>query len=61
MPLPLDDIRKVLVDVGELSKDDIVAMWSLSEAEYIELKAALAREPLFNPGPKGKGGFVVDA
>lgn len=60
MPLPLDDIRKVLVDVGELSKDDIVAMWSLSEAEYIELKAALAREPLFSPGPKGKGGFVVN-
>lgn len=59
MPLPLDDIRSVLIDAGELSKDDIMAMWSLSEADYAELKAALARESLFNPGPKGKGGFVV--
>ena len=60
MPLPLDDIRQVLIDVGELSKDDIIAMWSVSESEYIELKAALAKESLFEPGPKGRGGFVVN-
>lgn len=59
MPLPLNDIKKVLIDAGELSKDEIRAIWGLSEEEYEELKLALATERLITSGPRGKGDFAV--
>ena len=59
MSSQFNDIMKVLLDLGELSKDDILSMWDLTEGEYEDLKAVFGQSRLIQPGPRGKGGFVV--
>lgn len=55
----IDDIKYVLFSLGELAKDDILRLWGLDEDDYAALKQAFERERLIEPGPRGKGGFVV--
>jgi hypothetical protein len=57
--LPVVDIIKMILDRGELSKDDIRLLWDVSEEDYEVLKGRLSKEKLIEPGPKGKGGFVA--
>ena len=57
--LPVVDIIKMILDRGELSKDDIRLLWDVSEEDYEVHKGRLSKEKLIEPGPKGKGGFVA--
>ena len=57
--IPIVDIIKMILDRGELSKDDIRLLWDVSEDAYDALKDRLAKEKLIEPGPKGKGGFIA--
>lgn len=58
-PSVIDDIKNVLFSLGELSKEDIQRLWGLDDAQYADLKSSLDRERLIEPGPRGRGGFVV--
>jgi len=57
--LPVVDIIKMILDRGELSKDDIRLLWDLFEEDYEVLKDRLSREKLIELGSKGKGGFIA--
>ena len=53
------DIINVILSRGEISKDDIKALWGLDEEAYAHLKVDLADERLIEPGPRGSGGFAA--
>jgi DNA repair protein RadD len=53
------DIIQVILNRGEVSKDDIKLMWGLNEEAYAGLKDDLADEKLIEPGPRGSGGFAA--
>ena len=55
----MDDVKDVLLSQGELGKDDIQRLWQLDEEQYAELKLLFDHEKLIEPGPRGRGGFVV--
>lgn len=57
--LPVIDIIKMILDRGELSKDEIRLLWDVSEEDYEVLKSRLSKEKLIEAGPKRKGGFVA--
>ena len=53
------DIIQVILNRGEISKDDIKLMWGLDEEAYAHLKADLGEEKLIEPGARGSGGFTA--
>ena len=55
----LHEITKTILDRGELSRADIIALWGLSDAQYGLVQAALGQHRLLKPGGRGKGGFVA--
>lgn len=57
--LPVHEIKAMILDRGRLSKDEIKLLWDLSEDDNAALKAQLEDEKLFEPGPRGQGGFVA--
>lgn len=57
--VPIAEIIQMILDRGGLTKDDILQLWGLSEADYAALKAALDGEKLIEPGPRRTGGFVA--
>lgn len=56
-PAMLNDIKRVILDRGALTKDEIRELWRIDEVAYQALKDALDRERIFEPGAKGVGGF----
>lgn len=53
----LNDIKRVILDRGGLSKEEVRELWQLDEAQYQSLREILDRERIIEPGPKGIGGF----
>lgn len=53
------DIINVILSRGELSKDDIKALWGLDEDAYAELKRDLSGEKLIGAGSRRSGGFTA--
>lgn len=57
--LPVHDIIQMILDRGQLSKDEIRLLWNVDEDQYALLKARLEDEKLIEPGPRRKGGFIA--
>jgi DNA repair protein RadD len=53
------DIIQVILNRGEITKDDIKLIWGLNEEAYAQLKEDLADEKLIEPGSRGSGGFCA--
>jgi superfamily II DNA or RNA helicase len=54
-----DDILKVLLSKGALTKHDIMSGWELTTDDYRQLQLSFDREPGITRGAKGAGGFIV--
>lgn len=57
--LPTHEIKQMILDRGQLSKEDILQLWGLSEGDYSLLKQDLDGEKLIEPGSRRIGGFVA--
>lgn len=56
---PLHEITKTILDRGELTRAEIIALWGLNDEQYALLQRAFARHRLLRPGGRGRGGFVA--
>ena len=59
MPLPTAEIRQAILERGELTKEEILLVWRLSEDDYATLRAELAGDREIEPSPTRAGGFAV--
>ena len=53
------EIAEKVLDSGELTKNDILAVYKVAEGDYPEIKKLVLKDPLVRPGPKHAGGFVI--
>jgi autonomous glycyl radical cofactor GrcA len=53
------DVADIIVARGRLTKDEIVETWGLTQEEYAELKARLAKDLRLESLGKGAGGFAA--
>lgn len=54
-----DEVFAAVLDHGELSKQQIIEGWGLSEESYRELQKVLVRKRGIDSGPSRTGGFVA--
>ena len=51
------EVTKTIIERGELSKADILRLWSINEERYAELQTELATIKVLCPGRRGQGGY----